>query len=153
MRCFSCDFENSAGKKFCMRERGQPPLSVRVGVNSGEVVVRSIQTSDAHTEYTPIGHSISLAARLQTLAAPASLRRQPPLLLCQAQRERESSSKRRKRRGVERNSRVASSLSCSASKLNVEVTDPTYLPADAALKNLEEAGDNILLVVAAEHRR
>jgi len=47
-----------------LRERGQPPLSVRVGVNSGEVVVRSIQTSDAHTEYTPIGHSISLAARL-----------------------------------------------------------------------------------------
>ena len=55
-----------------LRERGQPPLSVRVGVNSGEVVVRSIQTGDAHTEYTPIGHSISLAARLQTLAAPGS---------------------------------------------------------------------------------
>jgi class 3 adenylate cyclase len=31
-----------------LRERGQPPLSVRVGVNSGEVVVRSIQTGDAH---------------------------------------------------------------------------------------------------------
>src|SRR5437899_1736371 len=56
-----------------LRERGQPPLLVRVGVNSGEVVVRSIQTSDAHTEYTPIGHSISLAARLQTLAAPGSV--------------------------------------------------------------------------------
>ncbi|PWT82816.1 MAG: hypothetical protein C5B58_07570, partial [Acidobacteria bacterium] len=56
-----------------LRERGQPPLSVRVGVNSGEVVVRSIQTSDTHTEYTPIGHSISLAARLQTLAAPGSV--------------------------------------------------------------------------------
>ena len=52
-----------------VRERGQPPLLVRVGVNSGEVVVRSIQTGDAHTEYTPIGHSISLAARLQTRAA------------------------------------------------------------------------------------
>jgi class 3 adenylate cyclase len=45
-----------------LREQGQPPLSVRVGVNSGEVVVRSLQTGDAHTEYTPIGHSISLAA-------------------------------------------------------------------------------------------
>ena len=56
-----------------LRERGQPPLLVRVGVNSGEVVVRSIQTSDEHTEYTPIGHSISLAARLQTLAAPGSV--------------------------------------------------------------------------------
>jgi class 3 adenylate cyclase len=56
-----------------LRERGQPPLLVRVRVNSGEVVVRSIQTGDAHTEYTPIGHSISLAARLQTLAAPGSV--------------------------------------------------------------------------------
>ena len=36
-------------------------------------MVRSIQTGDAHTEYTPIGHSISLAARLQTLAAPGSV--------------------------------------------------------------------------------
>ena len=56
-----------------LRERGQPPLSVRVGVNSGEVVVRSIQTGDAHTEYTPIGHSVSLASRLQALAAPGSV--------------------------------------------------------------------------------
>src|SRR5216684_3033889 len=46
-----------------LREHGQPPLSVRVGVNAGEVVVRSIQTGDAHTEYTPIGHSMSLASR------------------------------------------------------------------------------------------
>ena len=56
-----------------LRERGQPPLSVRVGVNNGEVVVRAIQTGDAHTEYTPIGHSVSLASRLQTLAAPGSV--------------------------------------------------------------------------------
>jgi class 3 adenylate cyclase len=56
-----------------LRERGQPPLLVRVGVNAGEVVVRSIQTGDAHTEYTPIGHAISLASRLQTLAAPGSV--------------------------------------------------------------------------------
>ena len=56
-----------------LRERGQPPLSVRVGVNSGEVVVRYIRTGDAHAEYTPIGHSISLAARLQTLAVPGSV--------------------------------------------------------------------------------
>jgi class 3 adenylate cyclase len=48
-------------------------LQVRVGVNTGEVVVRSIKTDDAHTEYTPIGHSISLASRLQTLANPGSI--------------------------------------------------------------------------------
>src|SRR5579864_5789222 len=58
--------EDLKGYADKLRERGQPPLSVRVGVNSGEVVVRSIQTGDAHTEYTPIGHSISLASRLQT---------------------------------------------------------------------------------------
>src|SRR5271170_1557533 len=43
-------------------------LQVRVGVNTGEVVVRSIATGEGHTEYTPIGHSISLASRLQTIA-------------------------------------------------------------------------------------
>jgi class 3 adenylate cyclase/tetratricopeptide (TPR) repeat protein len=47
-------------------------LQVRVGVNTGEVVVRSIKTGEGQTEYTPIGHSISLASRLQTLAAPGS---------------------------------------------------------------------------------
>ena len=47
-------------------------LQVRIGVNLGEVVVRSIQTGTQHTEYSPIGHSTSLAARLQTLATPGS---------------------------------------------------------------------------------
>src|SRR5712692_10309586 len=55
-----------------MRTQGQTPLQVRVGVNTGEVVARSLQTSAHHTEYTPIGHSTSLAARLQTLAIPGS---------------------------------------------------------------------------------
>jgi hypothetical protein len=44
-------------------------------------------------------------------------------------------------------------LKLAASKVNVQVADSTYLPADAALKNLEKAGDNLLLVVATEHRR
>jgi class 3 adenylate cyclase len=48
-------------------------LQVRVGVNTGEVVVRSIKTDDVHTEYAPIGHSTSLASRLQTLANPGSI--------------------------------------------------------------------------------
>jgi predicted ATPase len=52
--------------------QGRTPLQVRIGINTGEVVVRSIQTSADHTEYTPIGHSTSLAARLQTLATPGS---------------------------------------------------------------------------------
>src|SRR5262244_3231996 len=48
-------------------------LQVRVGANVGDVVVRSIQTGEKKVEYTPIGHSISLASRLQTLANPGSI--------------------------------------------------------------------------------
>jgi adenylate cyclase len=48
-------------------------LQVRVGANFGEVVVRSIQTGEKQVEYTAIGHSISLASRLQTLANPGSI--------------------------------------------------------------------------------
>jgi class 3 adenylate cyclase len=47
-------------------------LQLRIGINIGEVVVRTIQTGTEHTEYSPIGHSTSLAARLQTLAMPGS---------------------------------------------------------------------------------
>jgi hypothetical protein len=36
-------------------------------------VVRNIETGTEHTEYSPIGHSTSLAARLQTLATPGSI--------------------------------------------------------------------------------
>jgi class 3 adenylate cyclase len=51
-----------------LRLEGRRPLEIRVGVNTGEVVLRSIRKDDLHTEYTPIGHSTSLAARLQSLA-------------------------------------------------------------------------------------
>jgi len=56
-----------------LREAGHLPIEARVGVNTGEVVVRSIKTDDAHTEYTPIGHSISLASRMQALAPIGSI--------------------------------------------------------------------------------
>ena len=56
-----------------LRERGQAPLTIRIGVNTGEVVVRTIATGEGHTEYVPIGHSTSLASRLQTLAGPGSI--------------------------------------------------------------------------------
>jgi class 3 adenylate cyclase len=56
-----------------MRPEGSLPLQARVGVNTGEVVVRSIQTDEAHTEYTPIGHTANLAARMQVLAPIGSI--------------------------------------------------------------------------------
>jgi class 3 adenylate cyclase len=55
-----------------LRETGNLPLEARVGVNTGEVVVRSITTGQGHTEYTPIGHTTNLASRLQALAPTGS---------------------------------------------------------------------------------
>jgi class 3 adenylate cyclase/predicted ATPase len=49
------------------------PLAIRVGLNSGEVVLRSIRKDDLHTDYTPIGHSVNLAARMEGLATPGSI--------------------------------------------------------------------------------
>jgi predicted ATPase/class 3 adenylate cyclase len=56
-----------------LREAGNLPVEARVGVNTGEVVVRSLITGDGHVEYTPIGHSTSLAARMQALAPTGSI--------------------------------------------------------------------------------
>ena len=36
-------------------------------------MLREIRTGEKQTEYTPIGHSTSVAARLQALAAPGSI--------------------------------------------------------------------------------
>jgi class 3 adenylate cyclase len=44
-----------------LRAEGKIPVEARVGVNTGEVVVRSIETG-GHTEYTPVGHVTNLAA-------------------------------------------------------------------------------------------
>jgi len=56
-----------------LREAGKLPVETRVGVNTGEVVVRSIETEDGHAEYSSIGHSTSLAARMQALAPTGSI--------------------------------------------------------------------------------
>ena len=56
-----------------LRERGRAPIEIRVGVNTGEVVVRAIQTAEGHAEYTPIGHATNLASRMQTVAATGTI--------------------------------------------------------------------------------
>jgi class 3 adenylate cyclase len=56
-----------------LREAGNLPIEARVGVNSGEVVVRSITTGKGQTEYTPIGHTTNLASRMQALAPTGSI--------------------------------------------------------------------------------
>jgi class 3 adenylate cyclase len=56
-----------------LRENGNLPIEVRVGLNTGEVVVRSITTGAGQTEYTPIGHTTNLASRMQALAPTGSI--------------------------------------------------------------------------------
>src|SRR5262249_25464493 len=53
-----------------LRRAGGVPLQMRVGINTGEVVVRSIRKDDLHTDYVPVGHSTNLASRMEALATP-----------------------------------------------------------------------------------
>jgi class 3 adenylate cyclase/tetratricopeptide (TPR) repeat protein len=48
------------------------PIHIRVGLNSGEVVVRSIG-SDLHMDYTVVGQTTHLAARMEQMAMPGSI--------------------------------------------------------------------------------
>ena len=48
------------------------PIQIRVGLNSGEVVVRSIG-SDLHMDYTAVGQTTHLAARMEQMAVPGSI--------------------------------------------------------------------------------
>jgi class 3 adenylate cyclase/tetratricopeptide (TPR) repeat protein len=62
---------------------GGNPLQCRVGVNTGEVVVRSISTG-GKTEYTPIGHTTNLASRMQAVAPVGSIAvAEPTRKLCE----------------------------------------------------------------------
>ena len=47
-------------------------IQVRVGVNSGEVVARSIG-SDLHMDYTAVGQTTHLAARMEQIASPGAI--------------------------------------------------------------------------------
>ncbi len=48
------------------------PLQIRVGLNSGDVVVRSIG-NDLHMDYTAVGQTSHLAARMEQMATPGSV--------------------------------------------------------------------------------
>jgi class 3 adenylate cyclase/tetratricopeptide (TPR) repeat protein len=49
------------------------PIHIRVGLNSGEVLVRAIG-SDLHMDYTAVGQTTHLAARMEQMAAPGTVR-------------------------------------------------------------------------------
>jgi class 3 adenylate cyclase/tetratricopeptide (TPR) repeat protein len=48
------------------------PIQIRVGLNSGEVVVRSIG-SDLRMDYTVVGQTTNVAARMEQMAVPGSI--------------------------------------------------------------------------------
>src|SRR5215471_7668863 len=54
-------------------------LRMRVGLNSGEVVVRAIG-NDLHMDYSAVGQTTHLAARMEQLAAPGSIMLAAPTL-------------------------------------------------------------------------
>jgi class 3 adenylate cyclase/tetratricopeptide (TPR) repeat protein len=54
-------------------------VQIRVGLNSGEVVVRAIG-SDLHMDYTAVGQTTHLAARMEQLASPGSILLTPSTL-------------------------------------------------------------------------
>jgi class 3 adenylate cyclase/tetratricopeptide (TPR) repeat protein len=54
-------------------------IQIRVGLNSGEVVVRSVG-SDLRMDYTAVGQTTHLAARMEQLAAPGSILLAPDAL-------------------------------------------------------------------------
>src|SRR5262245_57167414 len=55
------------------------PLRMRVGLNAGEVVVRSIG-SDLHMDYTAVGQTTHLAARMEQMAMPGAILITPAVL-------------------------------------------------------------------------
>src|SRR5205814_9922977 len=48
-------------------------MRIRVGLNSGEVIVRAIG-NDLHMDYSAVGETTHLAARMEQLATPGSIR-------------------------------------------------------------------------------
>ena len=56
-----------------MRRTHGLELRIRVGLNAGEVVVRTI-SNDLHMDYSAVGQTTHLAARMEQLATPGSIR-------------------------------------------------------------------------------
>ncbi|MFC6673679.1 adenylate/guanylate cyclase domain-containing protein [Marinobacterium aestuariivivens] len=56
-----------------IRQQQGVSLQIRIGIHTGEVVVRSVRTEDLHIDYDPVGQSIHLASRMESLATPGSI--------------------------------------------------------------------------------
>jgi class 3 adenylate cyclase/tetratricopeptide (TPR) repeat protein len=79
--CYAALRMQEAVKQYAVevqRSHGMP-IHMRVGLNAGEVVVRSIG-SDLHMDYTAVGQTTHLAARMEQMAMPGSILITPAVL-------------------------------------------------------------------------
>ncbi len=72
--CYAALRMQESVKKYAeeVRRAHAAVIKIRVGLNSGEVVVRAIG-SDLHTDYTAVGQTTHLAARMEQLADPGAI--------------------------------------------------------------------------------
>jgi class 3 adenylate cyclase/tetratricopeptide (TPR) repeat protein len=72
--CYAALRMQESVKKYAedVRRSHAAMVKIRVGLNSGEVVVRAIG-SDLHMDYTAVGQTTHLAARMEQAAAPGTI--------------------------------------------------------------------------------
>src|SRR5436309_9400345 len=83
--CYAALRMQDAVKRYAERVRRDDGVTIRirVGLNSGEVVVRAIG-NDLHMDYTAVGQTTHLAARMEQLAEPGTaLLTSATLALCE----------------------------------------------------------------------
>jgi class 3 adenylate cyclase/tetratricopeptide (TPR) repeat protein len=76
--CYAALLMQKAVKGYA--ERVDDRIKIRVGLNSGDVVVRAIR-SDLHMDYTAVGQTTHLANRMEQLAEPGRILLTAPTLL------------------------------------------------------------------------
>ena len=79
--CYAALRMQEAVKQYAaeVQRRHGVPIHMRVGLNAGEVVVRSIG-SDLHMDYTAVGQTTHLAARMEQMAMPGAILITPAVL-------------------------------------------------------------------------
>jgi class 3 adenylate cyclase/tetratricopeptide (TPR) repeat protein len=79
--CYAALRMQEAVKQYAaeVQRRHGVPLHMRVGLNAGEVVVRSIG-SDLHMDYSAVGQTTHLAARMEQMAMPGAILITPAVL-------------------------------------------------------------------------
>jgi len=72
--CYAALAMQAAVRQYAVevQRRHGVPVHIRVGLNAGEVVVRAIG-SDLHMDYTAVGQTTHLAARMEQMALPGSI--------------------------------------------------------------------------------